>query len=57
MALTQMLHGKVITIKRNITYLCWSFGTQLASYLPETGFRVIVCMVCSLYVEALPFLN
>ena len=57
MALKQMLHGKVITIKGNISYLCWSFGKQLASYLQVTGLKVVNRMGCALYVEALLFLN
>ena len=57
MALTQMLHRKVIAIKGNISYLCWLFGKQLASYLEVTGLRAVTCMGCDLYVEALPFLN
>ena len=51
------IHGKVITIRGNISYLCWSFDRQLASYLQVTGLRVVTCMRCAFYVEALPFLN
>ena len=48
MALTQMLHGKVITIRGNLSYL--SCGKQLASYLQVTGFKscysCVVCFLC-----------
>ena len=39
----------VITIKGNISYLCWSFEKQLASYLKVTGLSCYsygVCIVC-----------
>ena len=39
MALTKMLHGKVISTKGNISYLCCSFGEQLDSYLQVTGLK------------------
>ena len=35
-----MLHGKVIMIRENISYLCWFFGKQLVSYLQITGFKI-----------------
>ena len=56
-ASTYMLHRKVITITGNISYLCWSFGKQLASYLQVTGLRVVTHMGCALYLEELSFLN
>ena len=50
MALTKMLHGKVISTKGSISYLCWSFGEQLDSYLQVTGLKSWysygVCSVC-----------
>ena len=44
-----MLHGKVITIKRDVSYLCLYFDKQLARYLQVSYLRVVICVGCAFF--------